>query len=79
MVGWQLAVLVLDERERFDLNSLSVRRKTAQALTVRARIVLACVDASSRGPALLPHRSSDSEQVAVHANRLVIRHGKCPV
>jgi transposase len=44
MAGRQLAALVLDERERTELKSLASRRKTAQALAMRARIVLACAD-----------------------------------
>ncbi len=44
MVGRQLTALVLAEHERFELKSLASRRKTAQALAVRARIVLACAD-----------------------------------
>jgi transposase len=44
MVGRQLAALVLSEGERFELRSLASRRKTAQALAMRARIVLACAE-----------------------------------
>lgn len=42
MAGQQLAPLVLSEEERSQLKSLAARRKTAQALALRARIVLAC-------------------------------------
>ncbi len=38
----RMAVLVLSEDERAELRSLAGRRKTAQALAMRARIVLAC-------------------------------------
>jgi len=42
MAGRQLAPLILSDDERSELNSLARRRKTAQALALRARIVLAC-------------------------------------
>jgi hypothetical protein len=41
MAGRQLTPLVLNEEERSELKSLAARRKTAQALALRARIVLA--------------------------------------
>jgi transposase len=44
MAGRQLAPLVLNEEERSELKSLAARRKTAQALALRARIVLACAE-----------------------------------
>ncbi len=44
MAGRQLAPLLLSEAERLELNSLAGRRKTAQALALRARIVLACAE-----------------------------------
>jgi transposase len=42
MASRQLAALVLSEAERTELKSLAARRNTAQALALRARIVLAC-------------------------------------
>ncbi|MGA8364193.1 MAG: IS630 family transposase [Solirubrobacteraceae bacterium] len=42
MAGRQLAALILSDGERSELRSLASRRKTAQALALRARIVLAC-------------------------------------
>ena len=39
-----LAVLELSEAERAELMSLASRRKTAQALAMRARIILACAE-----------------------------------
>ena len=36
--------LVLSPSERYELEALTLRRKTAQALALRARIVLACAD-----------------------------------
>src|SRR5665213_2534475 len=41
-MGRKMAELVLSEAERTELKLLSSRRKTAQALAMRARIVLAC-------------------------------------
>jgi transposase len=40
----QLASLTLSDDERSELQSLTMRRKTAQALALRARIVLACAE-----------------------------------
>ncbi len=44
MASRRLAELVLSEAERGELTSLSVRRSTAQALALRARIVLSCAE-----------------------------------
>jgi len=44
MAGRQLAPLTLSDEERLELKSLASRRKTAQALALRARIVLACAE-----------------------------------
>lgn len=44
MASRRLADLVLSESERAELTSLSVRRSTAQALALRARIVLSCAE-----------------------------------
>ena len=44
MRGRPKAELVLSEAEREQLMALTMRRKTAQALALRARIVLACAD-----------------------------------
>ncbi len=46
MAGRQLAALVLSDGDRLELRSLASRRKTAQALALRARIVLACAQGS---------------------------------
>jgi hypothetical protein len=43
-MGRRFAPLELDEVERAELTSLASRRSTAQALALRARIVLACAD-----------------------------------
>jgi transposase len=40
----QLASLILNDEERLELRALASRRKTAQALAFRARIVLACAE-----------------------------------
>jgi transposase len=42
MAGRRLAALVLSDAERTELTSLAARRNTAQALALRARIVLRC-------------------------------------
>ena len=42
MAGRRAVQIILSEAERAELVALSVRRKTAQALALRARIVLAC-------------------------------------
>ncbi len=44
MAGRHLAPLVVSDTERLELRSLATRRKTAQALALRARIVLACAE-----------------------------------
>lgn len=44
MANRQLAVLELSESEHTELRSLAARRNTAQALALRARIVLACAE-----------------------------------
>lgn len=44
MRGRPKAELVLTESEREELIALTLRRKTAQTLALRARIVLACAD-----------------------------------
>jgi transposase len=43
-MGRQLAPLVLSDEEQSELKALAGRRKTAQALALRARIVLACAE-----------------------------------
>lgn len=42
MAGRRMAALVLSDEERSELTSLAARRNTAQALALRARIVLRC-------------------------------------
>jgi len=44
MAVQQLAPLILSDDERAELTSLTMRRKTAQALALRARIVLTCAE-----------------------------------
>src|SRR5258706_1477820 len=46
MAGRQLIPLILSDLERSELRSLAARRKTAQAIAMRARIVLACAEGS---------------------------------
>jgi transposase len=47
MGGRPKSQLVLSEAEREQLTALTLRRKTAQALALRARIVLACAEGAS--------------------------------
>jgi hypothetical protein len=44
MAVQQLTPLILSDDERAELASLTMRRKTAQALALRARIVLTCAE-----------------------------------
>lgn len=44
MADPRLACLTLSDEERAELKSLTMRRKTAQALALRARIVLTCAE-----------------------------------
>ena len=44
MAGRELPAIELDEAERAELMSLAGRRSTAQALALRARIILACAE-----------------------------------
>jgi transposase len=46
MAGRRLAPLALSDAERSELKALAMRRKTTQALALRARIVLACAEGS---------------------------------
>lgn len=44
MSAQRLAPLILSDDERTELQSLTMRRKTAQALALRSRIVLTCAE-----------------------------------
>ena len=44
MAGRGLTPLALSDEERLELTVLLVRRKTSQALVLRARIMLACAE-----------------------------------
>src|SRR5262245_10585751 len=46
MASRRLEPLVLSDEERSELEGLAKRRKTAQALALRARIVLGCAEGS---------------------------------
>ena len=43
----RLKALALSEAERVELGALAARRRTAQGLALRARIVLACAETGS--------------------------------
>ena len=65
MGGRRLPALELGEAERAALKALASRRKTAQALAMRARIVLACAKAGKpRGRRPARDRQSYGRQVA---------------
>src|SRR5258708_22976522 len=53
-MGRGMAELVLSETERTELKLLSSRRKTAQALAMRARIVLECAHGLENQEAAAP-------------------------
>ena len=66
MAGRQLATLILSDSERTELTSLAARRNTAQALALRARIVLRCAtgDKTSRSPPICRLIDDHRRQVA---------------
>src|SRR3984893_14020951 len=56
MASRQLAALTLSENEQAELRSLAARRNTAQALALRARIVLACAEGAQNRQVAAPLR-----------------------
>jgi len=68
----RLAVLVLSEAERSELTSLTARRKTAQALALRARIVLGCA-AGAENKDVAAHLRVDASTVGKWRRRFVER------
>jgi FixJ family two-component response regulator len=66
----RLAELVLSDTERSELTALVSRRKTAQALALRARIVLECA-AGSQNKDVAAHLRLDP--VTVRSTTLVSR------
>lgn len=50
-IGRPVSTIVLSEEERSKLEELSRRRKTSQAMALRARIVLSCAEGLSNGEA----------------------------
>ncbi len=70
MRGRPKAELVLSESEREQLQALTLRRKTAQAVALRARIVLACADGMDNKAVAVRNRVTqikDTEQQSVLA------------
>ncbi len=68
----RLAALVLSEAERSELTALTVRRKTAQALALRARIVLGCA-AGAQNKDVAAHLRVDRMTVGKWRRRFVER------
>jgi transposase len=71
MSGRPKGELVLSEPEREDLQALTMRRKTAQALALRARIVLACADGMDNKTVAAKHRGTQ-QTVSKWRTRFVI-------
>jgi len=64
----RLEPLVLSEAERRTLENWAKRRKTAQGLALRARIVLACAEGRSNTAAEPPVQVVAAERQAEHAH-----------
>jgi FixJ family two-component response regulator len=61
-MGRRFAALGLDEVERAELTSLASRRSTAQALALRARIILACAE-GEQNKVVAAHLAIDRDTV----------------
>lgn len=65
MRGRPKAELVLTEEEREQLTALTLRRKTAQAFALRARIVLSCAEGVENRVVAGRQRGDPSDRVEV--------------
>ena len=73
MAGRQFAALELSAQERSELVSLSSRRKTAQALALRARIILTCADRSQNDKEIAAAMGLDRSTVGKWRRRFLAR------
>jgi transposase len=71
MAGRELPAVELDEAERAELMSLASRRSTAQALALRARIILACAD-GGQNTAIGARLGLDRETVGKWRRRFLV-------
>ena len=72
MAVQRLASLILSDEERVELTSLTKRRKTAQALALRARIVLTCAE-GGQNKEVAPKLGLDRSTVGKWRRRFVER------
>ncbi|MGR4867227.1 IS630 family transposase, partial [Caulobacter sp. LARHSG274] len=70
MVGRELPAVELEEAERAELASLASRRSTAQALALRARIILACAE-GGQNKAIAERMGLDRETVGKWRRRFM--------
>jgi hypothetical protein len=72
MAGRQLIPLILSDLEQFELKSLVARRKTAQAVAMRARVVLVCAEGLQNKEAMTARLGSTGKWPRLAVPRLPI-------